>query len=76
MANQPIEIDTAAYQRLEQVRRAEESVSEVILRCVKPPKSAEEILQALREADLSSNTLDAIEDSVARRRSTPRTSRK
>lgn len=67
-----IEIDKDAFERLEKTRRPEESVSEVIRRCVRPVRSADEVLGALRKANVSDETLAAIDESVARRRRIPR----
>jgi|CXWL01.1.fsa_nt_gi predicted CopG family antitoxin len=67
-----IQIDQDAYERLETTRRPEETVSEVIKRCVRPVRSAEQVLDELRKANLSDDTLEAIGESVARRRRTPR----
>lgn len=63
-----IEINKEAFDRLEETRRAEESVSEVIKRCVRPVRSAEEVLDTLRKASVSDETLEAIDESVERRR--------
>lgn len=67
-----IQIDKEAYEQLEETRRSDESVSEVIKRCVRPVRSADEVLDALRKADVSDDTLEAADESVARRRRTPR----
>ena len=71
-----IEVDKDAYERLEKARRAEESVSEVIKRCVHPIRSAEEVLDVLRKANLSDKTLELVDESVTRRRRTPSRRRK
>lgn len=63
-----IEIDEGAYLRLEQARRPDEDWSALIRRCVRPRPSFEDVLQKLRSLDLSSETLDAIDDAVTRRR--------
>ncbi|MBI2477123.1 MAG: hypothetical protein HYV60_00220 [Planctomycetia bacterium] len=67
-----IQIDKDAYEQLEKARRVEESVSEVIKRCVRPVRSAEEVLDRLRKASVADETLEAIDESVTRRRRTPR----
>ena len=67
-----IQIDKDAYERLEEARRSEESVSEVIKRCVRPVRSAEDVLDILRKASIADETLEAIDESVTRRRRTPR----
>jgi predicted CopG family antitoxin len=66
-----IEIDDAAYVRLEQARRPDEDWSALIRRCVRPRPSFEQVLQKLRSLDISSETLDAIDDAVTRRRQAP-----
>jgi predicted CopG family antitoxin len=67
-----IEIDEDAYERLEQVRRGAESHSEVIRRCVPRRRPVEEILRLLGRSRLSDETLEQIDESVSRRRRTPR----
>lgn len=67
-----IQITSDAYDRLERARRSDETVSDVISRLVNPPRSAEDVLRMLRSAGLSDETLDAIDESVERRRSIPR----
>ena len=67
-----IKIDEDAYDRLEQARRSDESHSEVIPRCVPRLRTVDEILDAFRKAPVSESTLDAINESVTRRRSLPR----
>lgn len=63
-----IEIDDAAYLRLEQARRPDEDWSALIRRCVRARPSFEEVLERLRGMEVSSETLDAIDDTVTRRR--------
>ena len=67
-----IQVDDEAFHRLEQARRAAESHSEVIRRCIPLRRSVEEILGIFRRSRLSKKTLAAIDESVAQRRSTPR----
>lgn len=67
-----IEIDKEAYERLENMRRCEESVSDVIKRYIKPVRCAEDVLKSLRKAEVSDETLDAIDEAVNRRRRIPR----
>ncbi|MEX0704253.1 MAG: antitoxin VapB family protein [Planctomycetales bacterium] len=67
-----IELDDDAYDRLEQARRSAETHSEVIRRYMPRKRSVDEILEVLRKAPLSDETLEAIDESVSRRRSTPR----
>lgn len=66
-----VEIDREAYLRLEALRSAGESFSEVIKRCVRPRQTAAEILRAMRRARVSSSTLRSIEESASRRRRIP-----
>jgi predicted CopG family antitoxin len=63
-----VQIDNDAFERLEQARRSDESVSEVIRRCVQPLLSADEVLDVLRKANVAEETLEAIDQSVAQRR--------
>jgi predicted CopG family antitoxin len=63
-----IEIDDAAYLRLEQARRPDEDWSALIRRCVRARPSFEEVLERLRGMEVSAETLDAIDDTVTRRR--------
>ncbi len=62
-----IKIDDEALQRLEEAREPEESYSAVIRRCVPRRQSIDEILKALRSGP-GETTLDAVEESVERRR--------
>jgi predicted CopG family antitoxin len=66
-----IELDEAAYLRLEQARRPDEDWSALIRRCVRIRPTFEEVLQKLRTLEVSSETLDAIDDDVTRRRAAP-----
>ena len=66
-----IEVDQDAFARLEQARQGEENLSDVIKRYVPKPRSVEEILQLIREADVSAETLNAVDESVSRRRAQP-----
>jgi predicted CopG family antitoxin len=67
-----VEIDGEAYRRLEDARGAGESFSAVIKRYVRPRQTADDILQSMRRAAISSATLQAIEESATRRRRTRR----
>lgn len=67
-----IEIDKDAYDLLEEARGSKETVSDVIKRCVRPVRSAEDVLDALRKADVSDETLEAADEAVTRRRRSPR----
>ncbi len=69
-----IEVDHVALARLKAVRRADESWSDVIKRCVKPKPSTEEVLAALRRTarSLSPETLEAMDETITRRRSQKR----
>ena len=72
LMSKTIEIDSDAYERLEQARRGEESVSDVIRRLVKPPKSVDDVIDLFQEAALSDETLEAIDESATRRRNIQR----
>ena len=74
MAKQ-IEIDDAAYGRLEQARQPDENWSGVIKRCVPMKRTLRDVLRVLRRAAPSAKTLDLLEASVAARRRRPRTQR-
>jgi predicted CopG family antitoxin len=63
-----IEIDDNAYLRLEQVRLPDEDWSALIRRCVRVRPSHSEVLQRLRNLELSAETLEAMDDAVTRRR--------
>ena len=63
-----IEIDEAAYLCLEQARRPNEDWSALIRRCVRVRPTFEDVLQKLRNIEVSPETLDAIDDVVTRRR--------
>lgn len=63
-----VELDREAYQRLEEARDEGESLSSVILRCVRPRRTAAEVLRAMRRADVSPATLRSIDESATRRR--------
>jgi predicted CopG family antitoxin len=67
-ATQTVKIDREAFATLEKARQEGESFSAVIKRCVRPKVSAEEILKLMEKAQISDSTLNAIEESVARRR--------
>jgi predicted CopG family antitoxin len=69
-ATQTVELERDAYERLEAARVSGESLSDVIKRCVRPAQAARDILKAMRQAPLTSATLQAIEESAARRRQT------
>ncbi len=70
-----IKIDEDAYRRLDAARRSGESLSEVIKRCVSRRRSLDEVTQLLAESELSDETLNAIDESVTRRRQMPRRQR-
>jgi predicted CopG family antitoxin len=70
--NRTLQLDEDAYDRLEQARGESESHSEVIRRYVPRRRSVEEILEVFRKARLSEKTLDAMDESLSRRRSMPR----
>ncbi|HPM80449.1 MAG TPA: antitoxin VapB family protein [Candidatus Anammoximicrobium sp.] len=63
-----IEIDEEAFTRLQQAKESGEDWSQVIRRCVRPKRTLAEIMSFFEKADLSQETLDAVEESVSRRR--------
>ena len=63
-----IEIDDEAFTRLQQAREYGEDWSQVIRRCVRPKRTLADIISSLEQADVSEATLDAVEESVSRRR--------
>ena len=67
-----IPIDEDALDCLRQARQADENWSQVIKRCVRPRRSLQDVLRILRKAAPSDDTLDAIDEVVARRRRMPR----
>jgi predicted CopG family antitoxin len=67
---QTIEIDREAYQRLAEAQAEGETISEVIKRCVRPPRPAEDVLRMMRRAAVSPATLQSIDESASRRRRT------
>jgi predicted CopG family antitoxin len=67
-----VKLEQDAYERLDKARREGESLSEVIRRCVPRKRSPEEIMKVFRKSPLSDETLHAIDESVSRRRRTPR----
>lgn len=64
-----IEIDDDAFTRLQQAKESGEDLSQVIRRCVRPKRTLAEIMSSFEQADVSEDTLDAVEESVSRRRS-------
>lgn len=66
-----IEIDDDAFSCLEHARGKGESWSQLIMRCVTPKRSIEDLLHVISEMDISEETLAAIDESVERRRSSP-----
>jgi predicted CopG family antitoxin len=63
-----VTIDREAFRRLKEARDEGESISAVILRCVRPRLTAEEVLRAMRRAAVSPATLRSIDESATRRR--------
>jgi predicted CopG family antitoxin len=63
-----VEIDREAYRRLEEARVEGESISAVIKRCVRPRRTAAEVLDAMRGAAVSPAALRSIDESATRRR--------
>ena len=69
--NQTNAIDEEAFARLDQARREGETASEVIKRRIPRRRALDEVLKALR-AGPSITTLNAADESLARRRGRPR----
>jgi predicted CopG family antitoxin len=69
-----IEVDSAALARLKAARQDDESWSDVIKRYVKPKASVDDVLAALRETarSLSPQTLEALDETITRRRARQR----
>jgi len=67
-AAQTVEIEREALRRLEEARDEGESISAVILRCVRPRQTATQVLRVMRRAAVSPATLRAIDESAIRRR--------
>jgi predicted CopG family antitoxin len=70
-AGKKVTIDREAYMRLEQSRTAGETLSDVIKRYIRPKQTAEDVLRAMRSAKISDATIQAINESAARRRQIP-----
>jgi predicted CopG family antitoxin len=63
-----VELDREAIRRLKTARMEGESFSEVIKRLVRPRRTAQEIVRAMRQAAVSNATLQLIDESASRRR--------
>lgn len=71
MAVKTITIDLEAYERLSRLKKGD-SFSQVIKKYLPAPGStAADLLAALDSAEVSTETLDAIDDAVADRRQHP-----
>jgi predicted CopG family antitoxin len=68
MATKTISIDIEAYRRLAKARQNGESFSEIIKRVVPEPFDLDAWLKRVREAGLSEDTVEAVEQHVATRR--------
>ena len=67
MEQKTISIDADAYERLEGVRRAGESLSDTIKRVVWDPRPFEAVLEQLASDPLSDDAIEAIEQVIAGR---------
>ena len=70
-----IEVDDSALARLQAVRLADESWSEVIKRVVRPKPPVQHILDVLNQSAPSLETLEAMDETISRRRRQPRSRR-
>lgn len=71
MAVKTITIDLEAYETLARQKRQGQSFSQVIKEHFDRPRTARDLLAAVRATRLSDETLDAIEDEVRRRADQP-----
>jgi len=76
MATKTISIDLDAYRRLSDVRKENESFSQVIKRVIRPPFDLKDWLRKVAAAPLSDEAVSAIEEQVASRRSKRQRSRR
>ena len=75
MATKTITIDIEAYERLAQVRRENESFSQIIKRVVRPPLNVGRFLAKLESLSMSPKAAAAVEEHLRRRHSSSRRAR-
>ena len=67
MATKTITIDVEAYERLAQVRRGNESFSQIIKRVVRPPLDVDGLLAGLEALSMSPRAIAGVEEHLRRR---------
>ena len=67
MATKTISIDVEAYRRLTQVRRENESFSQIIKRVVRPPLDVDAFLAELESLSMSPKATAAVEEHLRQR---------
>ena len=67
MATKTITIDIEPYERLAQVRRENESFSQIIKRVVRPPLDVDAFLARLEALSMSPKAAAAVEEHLRRR---------
>jgi hypothetical protein len=67
MATKTITIDIEAYERLAQVRRENESFSQIIKRVVRPPLDVDGFLARLESLSMSPKATAGVEEHLRRR---------
>jgi predicted CopG family antitoxin len=75
LATKSITVDLEAYNRLAKAKRGNESFSETIKRVVKAPPNLDAIMREMGKHPLSDDTVAAVEEIVASRRSRSRRKR-
>jgi len=71
MAVKTITIDIEAYELLAGARKGDESFSKVIKRRLRAAGTANDLLRELKRVTLAEETLDRVEEAVARRVDSP-----